>query len=186
MYSGFLRRTVRRFHLPLPLGFLCACAQSRPTLCDPTDCGPPGSSAHGILQARPLEWGALFSSRASVPTWGLNPRLLCLLSLQADSSPLSQSVQSLSGGSVRPHGLQHTRLPCPPPSPAACSHACPSSQWCHPTSHPLSLPLDVIKSASKSVPFKVQISRGQETGGGFISVVHFFKVLSQGQMCLGF
>ena len=35
--------------------------------------------------------------------------------------------------SFRPHGLQHTRLPCPSPSPRACSSSCPSSQWCHPT-----------------------------------------------------
>jgi len=30
-----------------------------PTLCDPVDCSPPGSSAHGIFQARVLEWGAI-------------------------------------------------------------------------------------------------------------------------------
>ena len=29
-----------------------------------------------------------------------------------------------------PHGLQHTRLPCPSPSPGACSNSCPLSQWC--------------------------------------------------------
>ena len=33
--------------------------QSCPTLCDPTDCSPPGSSIHGIFQARVLEWGAI-------------------------------------------------------------------------------------------------------------------------------
>ena len=39
-------------------------AQSCPTLCDPVDCSPPGSSVHGILQARILEWVAIsFSSR---------------------------------------------------------------------------------------------------------------------------
>ena len=32
--------------------------QSCPTLCDPTDCSPPGSSVHGSFQARVLEWGA--------------------------------------------------------------------------------------------------------------------------------
>ena len=32
-----------------------------------------------------------------------------------------------------PCGLQHTTLPCPSPSPAACSNFCPSNQWCHPT-----------------------------------------------------
>ena len=35
--------------------------------------------------------------------------------------------------SLWPQGLQHTRLPCPSPTPRACSNSCPSSQWCHPT-----------------------------------------------------
>ena len=34
-------------------------AQSCPTLSDPRDCSPPGSSVHGIFQARVLEWGAI-------------------------------------------------------------------------------------------------------------------------------
>ena len=34
-------------------------AQSRLTLSDPMDCSPPGSSVHGIFQARVLEWGAI-------------------------------------------------------------------------------------------------------------------------------
>ena len=34
-------------------------AQSCPTLCDPMNCRPPGSSVHGIFQARVLEWGAI-------------------------------------------------------------------------------------------------------------------------------
>ena len=42
-------------------------AQSCPTLCDPMDCSPPGSSVHGIFQARVLEWCAIaFSSMALV------------------------------------------------------------------------------------------------------------------------
>ena len=35
--------------------------------------------------------------------------------------------------SLWPPGLQQTRLPCPSPSPAACSNSCISSRWCHPT-----------------------------------------------------
>ena len=31
------------------------------------------------------------------------------------------------------HGLQHARLPCPSPTPGACSNSRPSSRWCHPT-----------------------------------------------------
>ena len=58
-------------------------AQSCPTLCDPVDCSPPDSSAHGILQARILEWVAIsFSGDLSDP--GIEP---WSLALQADSSP---------------------------------------------------------------------------------------------------
>ena len=43
-----------------------ACADwLRPTLCDPMGCSPPGSSVHGILQARILEWVAISFSRGS-------------------------------------------------------------------------------------------------------------------------
>ena len=38
-------------------------AQSCPTLSDPVDCSPPGSSIHGIFQARVLEWGAIAFSQ---------------------------------------------------------------------------------------------------------------------------
>ena len=53
------------------LRMLCACyvyaksLQLCSTLCDPMDCSPPGSSVHGILQARILEWVAMPSSRGS-------------------------------------------------------------------------------------------------------------------------
>ena len=41
--------------------------QSCPTLCDPIDGNPPGSSAYGIFQARVLEWGAIaFSNKLTV------------------------------------------------------------------------------------------------------------------------
>ena len=47
---------------------MCVCVlvtQLCPTLCDPMDCSPPGSSVHGILQARILEWVAIPFSRGS-------------------------------------------------------------------------------------------------------------------------
>ena len=44
---------------------VCVWAQLCSTLCDPMDCSPPGSSVHGILQARILEWAAISSSRGS-------------------------------------------------------------------------------------------------------------------------
>jgi len=42
---------------------LCSVTQLHLTLCDPTDCSPPGSSVHGIFQARILEWVAISYSR---------------------------------------------------------------------------------------------------------------------------
>ena len=39
---------------------------------------------------------------------------------------------SVMSDSLRPHGLQHIRPPCPSPTPGAYSNSCPSSQWCHP------------------------------------------------------
>ena len=44
---------------------VCLAAKLRLTLCNPVDCSPPGSSVHGILQARILEWVAIFFSRGS-------------------------------------------------------------------------------------------------------------------------
>ena len=44
-------------------GLYILIVQSCLTLCDPVDCSPPGSSVHGILQARILEWVAMPSSR---------------------------------------------------------------------------------------------------------------------------
>ena len=43
----------------------CSVAQLCPTLCDPMDCSPPGSSVHGILHAKILEWVAVSFSRGS-------------------------------------------------------------------------------------------------------------------------
>ena len=48
-------------------------------------------------------------------------------------SPLVQFSYSVVSSSLRPHGLQHTRLPCPSPTPGAYSNSCPWCQWWHPT-----------------------------------------------------
>ena len=83
----------------------------------------------------------------------------------------SRSVQfscSVVSGSLRHHGLQHARLPCPSPTPGVCSNPHPLSQWCHPTissstvlfsSHLQSFP------ASGSFPMsQFFASGGQSTG----------------------
>ena len=54
-------------------------AQSRPTLSDPMDCSPPGSSIHGLFQARVLEWGAIaFSDFTIVKRKGEKERYIYL------------------------------------------------------------------------------------------------------------
>ena len=67
---------------------MCTCThgQSCPSLCDPTDCSPPGYSVHGISQARILEWVAIYSTRGFS-----RPRdqthISCFLGGQVDSLP---------------------------------------------------------------------------------------------------
>ena len=59
----------QQFHIiPPEFSFLkhaCSAARSCPTLWDPMDYSPPGSSVHGILQARIMEWAAISISRGS-------------------------------------------------------------------------------------------------------------------------
>ena len=50
--------------------------------------------------------------------------------IKFSSVQLSHSVVS---NSLRPHGLQHARPPCPSPTPEVYSNSCPLSRWCHPT-----------------------------------------------------
>ena len=44
-----------------------------------------------------------------------------------------QFSHSVMSNSLRPHGLQHTRPPCPSPTPRVYPDSCPLSRWCHPT-----------------------------------------------------
>ena len=62
--------------------------------------------------------------------------------------------------SLRPHGLQHARLPCPSPSLRNCSNSCPWSWWCHPT------------ISSFVVPFSFCLQSFPASGS--FSVSHFF------------
>ena len=54
------------------------------------------------------------------------------------------------------HGLQHTKPPCPSPTPRACSNSCPSSQRCHPTISSSVIP---FSSCLKSFPASGSFSR---------------------------
>ena len=60
---------------------------SVPSLCNLMDCSHPGSSVHGIFQARILEWVAVSYFKGIFPTQGSDLGLLCFLRQQTDSLP---------------------------------------------------------------------------------------------------
>ena len=76
---------------------MCVRAQLRPTLCEPMDCSPLGSSIHGISQARVLEWGAIAFSEIMILKLGL-----VYIMKQYSSPSFENYIQShlnvLSGG----------------------------------------------------------------------------------------
>ena len=86
LFNHWVTREVRKFlfimsndltAMQLPYRTTCSgglVAQSCPTLCDPVDCGPSGSSVLGLLQARMPEWVAIPFS-GDLPTQGLKPGL---------------------------------------------------------------------------------------------------------------
>ena len=70
-------------------------------------------------------------------------------------SSVAKSWTQLSvSNSLRPQGLHHTSLPCPSPTPGACSNSCPLSQWCHSTISSSVIPVSShIQSFPASGPF---------------------------------
>ena len=70
--------------------------------------------------------------------------------------------------SLRLHGLQHARLPCPSPTPRAYSNSCTSSQWCHPTISSSVVPFfSLLRSFPASGSFPMSLffpSGGQRIG----------------------
>ena len=74
---------------------------------------------------------------------------------------------SVVSDSLRPHGLQHTRLACPSLSPRVYSNSCPLDWWCHPTISSSVIPFSCLVSfpASGSFPMNwLFTSGGQSTG----------------------
>ena len=150
-------------------------------------------TVHGILQARIMEWVA-FPFSKDFPTQGLNPgllhyrQILYLLNHKGSKTEKDKyymillicgiffngtngSVQfsrSVVSNSLWPHGLQHTRLPYPSPTPRAYSNSCPSRQWCHPTISssvfPFSSRLQSFSASGSFPKSRFFASGGQSTG----------------------
>ena len=101
--------------------------QSCPTLSDPIDCSPPGSSIHGIFQARVLEWGAIAFSKNHL-CMGINKypqfhhiKSVCLYVCVCVCSVMYNSVTLWTAARQTPLSMGFSRqdywrgLPCPPP-----------------------------------------------------------------------
>ena len=72
---------------------------------------------------------------------------------------------SVLSDSLRPHELQHTRLPCPSPFPGASSNSCPLNRWCHPaissSSVPFSSCLQSFPASGSFLMSQLFVSGGQ-------------------------
>ena len=83
---------------------------------------------------------------------------------------------SVMSDSLQPHGLQHTRPPCPTPTPGVYSDSCPLCLWCHPT-----ISSSVVPSSSHLQSFPAsrsfQMSRFFTSGGQSIGVSASVSVL---------
>ena len=92
--------------------------------------------------------------------WVVIPRIIIYIS----SIPFSHSVVPYF---LQPHELQHSRLPCPSPTPGACSNSCPLSQWCHPINSTSVIPFSCLQSfpASGSFPMSQFFASGSQSIG---------------------
>ena len=79
-----------------------------------------------------------------------------------------QFSHSVMSDSLKPHGLQHARPPCPSPTPRICSNSCPLSRSCHPTISssvvPFSSPLQSFPASGSFKMNQLFASSGQSIG----------------------
>ena len=107
-HSSWWQMTYRGWRFPAHDSDRCwvLVPQSCLTLCDPMDCGPPGSSVCGILQARILEWVAIPFSR-DLPNLGVKPDL----ALQANSLQSKPPGKPFTTQITTPNSVWLWRLP---------------------------------------------------------------------------
>ena len=144
-------------------GFVCALQESVSQSCVIKSHWPPKSNSLGVLSpfarseggksvvgprtfltVQEFLWYNCSAICGSSAWWlygGINGNLLqeCLCHRPCDPGSVQFSCSVVSN-SLRPHGLQHSSLPCPSPTPRVYSNSCPLSRWCHPTISPSVIP----------------------------------------------
>ena len=77
----------------------------------------------------------VFKLRMHINEYGpyLLPEFIWPINKEAKKMILVHFSHSVMSDSLRTHGLQHTRPPCPSPTPRVYPNSCPTSWWCHPT-----------------------------------------------------
>ena len=131
----FFKSEVKLFFL-CPLLLLLLSLFSHVRLCGPPWTAASQASIYRILQARMLEWVAMPCSRGIFPIRDPTQASCTaggFFTTEPLGSPLCppsavQSGRSVVSDSVRPHGLQHARPPCPSPTPRVYPNSCPLSQ----------------------------------------------------------
>ena len=96
-------------------------------------------------------------------------------------------VHSVVSDSLWPYGLQHARLPCPSPTPGACSNSCASSRWCHPAISSSIIPFSSCLQSfptSESFPMNWLFESGGQSIGASASTT-FLLMNIQGWFPLG-
>ena len=167
--------------------WFCTQTGSHMTANDSLFYGPP-HNVHISLKAKINTDSHLFAclSASLLPSWshcsGAPRKQIMFLfdvSLVASTIPDMWSVQfsqSVLSNSCRPHGLQHTRPPCPSPTPGVDTNSSPFSPWCHPA---ISSPGVPFSSCPQSFPASgsFQMSQLFTSGGQSIGVSALASVL---------
>ena len=124
--------------------------------CNPMDCSTPRLLSPWNSRQEYYS-GLPRGSPGDLPNPGIKARSPALQVDSLQSEPpgkpmnkvLVQFSYSIVSDSLRPHGLQHARPPCPSPTPGVYSNSCPSSWWCHPV---ISSPVIPFSSCPQSLP----------------------------------
>ena len=119
----------------------------------------------------------LFPTPGDPPNPGIEPLSPILagrfFTTAPPGKPSNTSVQLsrlIMSDCLRPHGLQHARLPCPSPALEACSNSCPLNRQCHPTISSSVIP---VSSCLQSFPTSGSFQMSQFfASGGKVLVFH--------------